>query len=201
MLDAAIRRLIDAPLNRAGRSLARRGYKADQVTIAGFVIGLGAAFTIAAGPLLLGLGLILLNRLADGLDGAVARASVRTDRGGFLDIALDFVFYAAVPTAFAVRDPANNAVAATILLASFLANGGAFLAYAVLAERRGLATTSQGAKSIYYLAGLAEGSETIAVFVVFCLVPAAFPWLAVSFAALCIASAIGRLLLGWRTLK
>src|SRR5205814_610363 len=112
------------------------------------------------------------NRLADGLDGPVARLTGATDRGAFLDIALDFLVYAAVPLAFAWRAPAN-ALPAAFLLASFVANGSAFLAFSTIAARRGLTSESQGKKSIYYLAGLAEGFETIVFMVAVCLHPQA----------------------------
>ncbi len=200
MFDGALRRAAGAPLDAFGKTIARAGLPADYVTIAGFVIGIGAAAAIALSAWKLALVLVLLNRLADGLDGAVARATRMTDRGGFLDIVLDFMFYAAVPVAFAVANPSANALAACLLAASFLANGGAFFAYAIFAQRRGLQTQQQGLKSIYYVAGLAEGAETIAAFVAFCLFPEAFPWLAAVFAAFCFASALGRIALAWRTL-
>ena len=200
MFDASLRPWIDPPLNAGGRWLAAHGVTANHVTVAGFGIGLGAALSVAVGQFGLGLALILCNRLADGLDGATARATEPTDRGGFLDIALDFIFYASIPLAFAVADPARNALAAAALIASFLANGGAFLAYAVAAAKRGTTTSAQGAKSMYYVAGLAEGSETIVVFCGLCLWHDEFAWIAYVFAALCMLSAIGRLLAGWRAL-
>jgi phosphatidylglycerophosphate synthase len=200
MFDTSLRSWIDPPLNRMAQELARRGVAADQITVAGFGLGLGAAAAIAGGAFGWAMALVAANRLADGLDGAVARITGPTDRGGFLDIALDFAFYAAVPLAFAVHDPAANALAAAALLAAFLANGGAFLAYAAIAAKRGLTTTAQGLKSIYYLAGLAEGAETIAVFAACCLWPAAFAGIAYGFAALCAVSAAARLMIGWRTL-
>jgi phosphatidylglycerophosphate synthase len=199
MLDSFLRRHIDPPLDAMGRVLARRGVTADQVTLAGWAVGLGAALAIALGAPLTGLAMIVLNRICDGIDGAVARAAGPTDRGGFLDIALDFMFYAAIPLAFAIHDPARNALAAAVLLAAFLANGTAFLAYAVIAAKRGLTTQAQGLKSIYYMVGLAEGAETIAVFCAFCLWPRAFPVLALAFAAVCALSAIARLIMGWKS--
>jgi phosphatidylglycerophosphate synthase len=201
VLDAKLRPLIDPPLTAAARRLVARGITADQITIAGFAAGLAAAVAIACGNFTFGLFLIAANRLADGLDGAVARLIGPTDRGGFLDIALDFVFYASVPLAFAWADPAHNALPAAFLIASFLANGAAFLAFAIIAAKRNLTTDTQGAKSIFYLAGLAEGAETIAVFVAFCLWPTAFPWLAAIFAALCALSAAARVIAGYRTLN
>lgn len=201
MFDAKLRPIIDGPLNVAGRWLATRGIRADHVTIAGFAIGIGAAIAIATGAFGLGLLLIGLNRLADGLDGAVARATAPTDRGGFLDIALDFAFYAAIPLAFAIHHPAANALPAAFLIAAFLANGTAFLAFAIAAAKRDLTTADQGVKSFFYMAGMAEGAETIAVFCAFCLWPSGFAWLAGGFAALCFVSAVARVIAGWRALQ
>src|SRR5262249_33295944 len=144
--------------------------------------------------------LLVANRICDGLDGAVARATQRTDRGAFLDITLDFLVYAAVPLAFATWNPQANALPAAFLLASFVGNGSAFLAFSIMAERHGLVTTRQGQKSIYYLGGMAEGFETIAFMAAFCLFPNDFPVLATAFATLCWVSLAGRLVLGWKLL-
>jgi phosphatidylglycerophosphate synthase len=201
MFDARLRPLIDPPLNAAGRRIATSGVPADAITLGGFAIGLAAAVAIAGGLFLLGLVFLALNRVADGLDGAVARASAKTDRGGFLDIVLDFAIYGAIPFAFAVADPAQNALAAAALLLSFYVNGASFLAFAIFAERRGLETSAQGSKSLFYLGGLAEGGETIAAFVLMCLAPAWFPAIAWIFAGVCLVSATARLVLAARTLS
>jgi phosphatidylglycerophosphate synthase len=198
MFDGKLRPWIDWPLDAAGAALAQRAVNADHVSIAGFMLGLGAAGAVIPGWFGGALILLAANRIADGLDGAVARATALTDRGGFLDITLDFAFYAAFPLAFAVHSPAANALAAATLLAAFLVNGAAFLAYAVIAAKRGQTTAAQGQKSIYYLAGLAEGAETIAVFVAWCLWPGYFPAVAYGFAALCAISAAARLAMGWQ---
>jgi phosphatidylglycerophosphate synthase len=199
MLDGLARRLLDPLLGRAGRALARRGVPADGLTAAGLVLGLACAAAIAARADLLALGLLALNRVGDGLDGAVAGASRRTDRGGFLDIVCDFAFYGAVPLAFAVRDPAANALAAAALLFAFYVNGASFLAYAAVAAKRGLTTTARGPKSIPFTAGLAEGTETIACFAAMTVWPSLFPALAYGFALLTLASAAARVALAWRT--
>ena len=201
MLDGQMRKLIDPPLNRIGAWLASKHITANGVTLAGFAIGLLAALAIAFQFYLAGLVLLLLSRVADGLDGAVARASAPSDLGGFLDITLDFFFYGAIPLAFAIADPEANALAAAVLLAGFYATGSSFLAYAVMAERRHITTTAQGIKSLYYIAGLAEGTETIAVFVAFCLFPDWFSWIAYGFAAICFVTAFNRVVIGWMTLK
>lgn len=197
MLDGAMRRLIDPPLNRAGRWLAARGATADGVTLVGLGFGLLAAVTLAAGlPGWLALVPLLIGRVFDGLDGAVARATFKTDFGGYFDIFCDFVFYAAIPLAFVLRDPATNAVAGAFLLAAFYTNAASFLGYAIIAAKRRMTTTQQGEKSLYYAVGLLEGTETIVFFTVLCLFPAVFPTAALVFGGLCLVTASARVVLG-----
>ena len=197
MLDRPAQALIAPALQAAGRWLVRRGVTADAITWAGFGLGLAAAASIALQQPLAGLALLLASRLADGLDGTVARLTTPTDRGAFLDITLDFLFYASIPLAFALADPAANALAAAVLLAAFIGTGSSFLAFAVLAERRGLKSLAYPAKGLFYLGGLTEASETLACFVAMCLWPAAFAPLALGFAALCGLTLAARLRAGW----
>ncbi|WP_289032766.1 CDP-alcohol phosphatidyltransferase family protein [uncultured Roseibium sp.] len=201
MFDARLRTLIDPPLEMLGSRLARFGVTANQITMVGFGFAIAAAGAIAWATPLFGLLFVLLNRLCDGLDGAVARVNGKTDLGGYLDIVFDFFFYGGVPLAFAFADPGRNALPAAALLFSFYANGSAFLAYAIMAEKQGLETDKQGSKSLYYLGGLAEGGETIALFCLMCLWPAGFPVLAYSFAAVCLLSAGARVIIAVRTLR
>lgn len=195
MLDRYARPLIDPPLTLLGRGFARAGIGAASVTLAGMVLGLGAGLAIALGAHLVGCGLLLASRLADGLDGAVARATRPSDFGGFLDIVADFVVYAAVPLGFVLADPAANAVAGALLIAAFYVNAATFLGFAILAAKRGLSTEARGRKSWYHSGGLMEGTETIAFFVVFCVWPGAFVPLASLFAALTLVTAVGRVLM------
>ncbi len=199
MLDSTLRKLIDPVLNRWGKTLAGAGWTANQVTVVGLVFGLSAAAIIAAGgDGWLALMFLFAGRVADGLDGAVARASIKTDFGGYFDITCDWVFYASIPLAFVLRDPSANGVAGTLLLASFYINGASFLGYAILAEKRGMQTRAQGEKSLYYSAGLLEGTETILFFAALCLWPHSFYGLAMIFAVLCLATAGARLALAYR---
>src|SRR5262245_34983430 len=184
MLDSTLRRLIDPLLNRAGAALARSGLGANAVTVGGFLLGVGAWAALALEAHTLALGLILANRVADGLDGAVARRNGMTDLGGYLDIVLDFIFYAGVPFFFAVGRP-DTALPAAFLAFSFVGTGGSFLAFAAIAAKRGLSTEARGRKSIYYLGGLTEGAETIALFALICLFPDRFALLAWVFGGLC----------------
>ena len=197
MLDRPAQALIAPSLQAAGRWLVRRGVTADAVTWVGFGLGLAAAACIALQQPLAGLALLLASRLMDGLDGVVARLTAPTDRGAFLDITLDFLFYASIPLAFALADPAANALAAAVLLAAFIGTGSSFLAFAVLAERRGLKSLAYPGKGLFYLGGLTEATETLACFAAMCLWPAAFVPLALGFAALCGLTLLARLRAGW----
>ena len=137
---------------------------------------------------------VAASRIADGLDGAIARATRKTDFGGYLDIACDFAFYGAIPLAFVIRDPAANAIAGAFVLFAFYVNAASFLGYAVMAEKRGMRSRAQGEKSLFYAAGLLEGTETIAFFVALCLWPQHFAPLAWGFGALCLLTALARIL-------
>lgn len=195
VFDSRLRPLIDPPLERTAQLLDRAGIAANTLTWIGFLMGLGSALAIGLGYFAAAFVLVALNRLADGLDGPLSRLRRPTALGGYYDIVLDFLFYGLVPLAFALHDPAANALAAAVLLASFYANGATFLGFAALAAREGLATRVQGQKAIYYFAGLAEGAETIAVFLAMCAFPGAFAALAAGFAILCFLSAAARIIM------
>ncbi|UWU16921.1 CDP-alcohol phosphatidyltransferase family protein (plasmid) [Rhizobium sullae] len=188
------KRLLDPP----AALLVKLGISADTVTVLGFAVGVSVVPLLASGQYAAALIVILVNRGLDGLDGALARRTQPTDRGAFLDIALDFVFYALVPFGFALADPGANALAAATLLVAFVGTGSSFLAFATIAGRRGLSSTNYPAKGIYYLGGLTEGAETIAVFVAMCLWPGAFPAIAYGLAALCVLTTVTRWWWGWR---
>ena len=198
MLDGVARRLVDPLLERTGRALAQAGVTADQVTVLACIVGLAGAVAVGAGHFLAGLVLMAASRIGDGLDGAVARATRPTDFGGYLDIVLDFVFYGAVPLGFVFADPDANGLAGAGLLFSFYINGATFLAYATLAARRGMSTDARGPKSLYFTAGLAEATETYIAFAALCLFPRHFPLIAWVFAALCVCTALSRVVLAGR---
>ena len=195
MLDGAARKVIDPILNLIGPLLARRGITANQVTMTGLGLGLLAAGMIALGAVEAALLPLLASRVADGLDGAVARATQKTDFGGYLDIAADFLFYGAIPMAFVWLDPTANGMAGAFLLASFYFNGTSFLGFAILAEKQKMQTVSRGVKSLYFTGGLLEGTETILFFVALCLWEDHFSPLAWGFGILCFVTAGSRILL------
>lgn len=201
MLDSRLRRLTDPPLALAARRMAALGITANQVTVTGFLVGLLVLPALACHLYGLAAVVILLNRLADGLDGAVARfRGSSSDAGGFLDIVCDFLFYAAVPFGFALADPANGQAAAFVIF-SFVGTGSSFLAYAIMAAKRGLSTSLRGQKSLYYLGGLTEGGETVAFLLAICLFPQSFQPLSWLFGGLCWITTASRILAGWRAFR
>jgi phosphatidylglycerophosphate synthase len=197
MFDRLALKATKPAVDYLARRIHESGYNADQVTLAAFGLGMFAALLIALGHSYLALLPLLLGRLCDGLDGAVARLTKPTDRGAYLDITLDFLFYAAVPLAFATVNP----VAAAVLLAAFIGTGTSFLAYAIIAEKRGEKSDAYPSKSFYYLGGLTEGLETITCFVLMCLWPQHFALLAYIYAAMCCVTTGTRLLAGWERFR
>lgn len=202
MLDRFALPLLSAPHRAVARACTRAGLSANAVTVIGCAIGLAAAPAIVLQHFELALALILVNRFLDGVDGAMARMNGPTDRGAFLDIVCDFLIYAAVPLAFAVANPAANALAAATLLASFIGTGVTFLAFAAInAKRGGEASPAYPGKAIYYLGGLTEGTETIVAFALMCLLPQHFATIAYVFATMCAVTIATRLYVGYRTLQ
>jgi phosphatidylglycerophosphate synthase len=198
MFDRQMLALTKPVADAAAMRLATAGVTATQVSLAGFGFGVLAALLIATGEIGWAIWPLLLNRLCDGLDGAVARHTEPTDLGAFLDITLDFFFYAGVPLAFAWCNPEQNALAAATLLAAFIGTGVTFLAYAVMAEKRGEKSTAYPSKAFYYLGGLTEGFETVLCFTAMCLWPRHFPLIAFFYAVLCGFTIITRMTAGWK---
>ncbi len=201
MLDRWALQLVKQPLNAGAVILARHSVSADSVTVAGFAVGLLALPALFMKLYWVALACILTNRVADGLDGAIARIQGPTDGGGFLDITLDFIFYSSVVFGFALADPERNGLAATALLFAFVGTGSSFLAFAIMAEKRGLTNFKYPNKGFFYLAGLAEGTETLCFFVFFCLFPGFFTELAYTFAVICMITVITRVSGGYLALR
>ena len=201
MIDRQITALIRPAIDRLAGRLVRHGIGADALTFTGLAVGWLAAAAITLQAFWLGVALILGSRLFDGLDGAVARATMPTDRGGFLDISLDFLFYPAIPLAFAISNPADNALAAAVLLAAFVGTGTCFLAFATIAAKRGLTSADYPDKSFYFLGGLTEATETLAFFIAMCAWPQHFAALAYLFAAMCAVTITARLVRGWQAFR
>ncbi|MGD9923133.1 MAG: CDP-alcohol phosphatidyltransferase family protein [Pseudorhodoplanes sp.] len=193
LLLTSQKRVLQGP----ARWLSVRGVSADSITLGGFLFGLVAFALLAQQLYAAALAFIILNRIFDGLDGAIARERGPTDRGAFMDIALDFFFYATIPFGFALADPAENALAASALLLAFVGTGSSFLAFSVIAAKRGISSTSFPHKGIYYLGGLTEGTETFIAFAAMCIWPASFAAVALAFTILALITAATRWWWGW----
>lgn len=195
MLDGSVRKLIDPALMSIAKRLVAFNVTANQVTVVSFFIGMFAALLIAYHYFWVGLLLLLVSRLGDGLDGSIAKLTNPTDYGGFLDIVLDFAFYGAIPLGFIFADLMQNGLAGAVVIFSFYVNGASFLTYATMAQKRGIKTKMRGKKSIFYTTGLAEATETIAFFVASCVFPTWFPVFAWVFAAIVFYTAFSRIML------
>ncbi len=200
MLDSWTITLVRQPLIKGAKLLNRFGIAANHVTITGFLIGMLAIPLLAIEQYYLALFCIVLNRISDGLDGTLARMQTTTDAGAFLDITLDFIFYSGIIFGFAMANPTQNGLAAAGLIFAFIGTGCSFLAFAIMAEKRKIKDMRFANKGIYYLNGLAEGTETIAFLILFCLLPQYFPALAWTFAVICYITTIVRVTSGYKTL-
>jgi phosphatidylglycerophosphate synthase len=188
-------------LAKSAQFCHRHHINANTISWVGFAIGLAVPLLIWKKLFMAAALGIIANRICDGLDGMVARLQGTSDAGAFLDIVLDFLFYGAVVLGFALADPQTNGAAAALLLFSFLGTGSSFLSFAILAERRQLINRSYPSKGIYYLGGLTEGTETIVVFLLFCLFPGWFALLATGFAVLCLITTATRITFAVSTLR
>lgn len=201
MLDRHILLLLKKPFRTIAKQLVAVHVSANTVTLTGFVIGMTSIGCLWQEWYFAALVLILINRIFDGIDGEVARLAKPTDDGAYLDIVLDFIFYAGVVLGFALGNPVTNGWPAALLLFGFMGTGSSFLAFAIMAERRGISSLHYPSKGFYYLGGLTEATETIIFFVLCCLLPDYFPTLAIVFSCLCFVTTVTRVSFATRSLR
>ncbi len=201
MFDKRAIQLLHSPLKQSATWLNQYEIKPDWVTCVGFLIGIMTLPALIFENYLLALVFILMNRIADGIDGALARIQGTTDAGGFLDIVFDFLFYSLVPLGFVMANAEQNGLAGALLIFAFIGTGVSFLAFAAMAGKRGIQDPIYENKSLYYMTGLTEGTETIVCFVLFCLFPVYFPIIAYSFAAMCGVTVVSRIYNGYQLLR
>ena len=199
MFDRELRRAMSPVLERAGCLLAGAGARPGMLTGTGFVAGAGACLAAAERAWPAALGLWLANRLLDGLDGPVARARGGSELGGFFDIVSDFAVYGGFVVGVAIGVPSAR-LACVVLLFTYYMSGTAFLALSSLLEKRRAGTEASDERSLRFVGGLAEGAETIVVYVLFCLLPGSAAMIAWSFAAAVGVTALQRVYLGVRLL-
>lgn len=189
MIDQPLRARLAPGLDRVAWRLSALGVPAGGLTALGLLAGVGACVAAATSSWDAALVLWLLNRLLDGLDGAVARRSGATELGGLLDFVADFVVYSGFVVGVAIAQPAAR-LACVVLLATYLVNNVALLAFSSVIERLGLEFGDE--RSLRLTTGVAEGAETIVVYVLFCLLPGSSAGIAWTFSGLVALTAVQR---------
>lgn len=198
MLDTKLKPAVDILLLLPARGLNRLGVAANTITYIGAGIGLLAFIMVCFQYYWVALVCICLNRLADGMDGAVARQAGTTDLGGYMDIVFDFLFYSSIPLGFAIADPAHGQIAA-FLIFCFVGTGSSFLTFAIIAAKHDIDIYPHSHKSFYYLGGLTEGAETFGFLILICIFPEWFFWFALVFGCLCLLTTATRMLMAIKT--
>lgn len=213
MLDRSLRAALARPLEATAAALDRPGITPDRLTVLGLVLGVASA--VAAGLQLWGvaLALWLVSRLADGLDGTLARRRRRSAEaqgrqpapshaGGFLDIAADFVVYGATVVGVAFGATAQFGAPwwpFLLVLLVYYVNGTAFLAFSSIAERAG--RTIDDGRSLSFLGRIAEGTETIVVHALWLILPFWAWQIALVWTLFVAVSALQRIIVGYRSLR
>lgn len=199
MLDSYIRPVLAPLLEQMAAPIVRMGYTANTMTLCGVVAGILTFLVLPFGYYGFVVFFLLLNRLFDGLDGAVARLRQKqgleksvTDIGGYFDIVSDFIFYAGFIFFFAMGQSSQGMIAA-FLLFSYMGTSTTFLGFAILAAKKNIPDQVEPTRSIFYLGGLAGGSETLLVMLLMCVAPVFFPIIAIIFGIICWLTTYGRI--------
>ncbi len=209
MLDPVLRPAKDRLLRPLAAGVAGWAHP-HAITAVGGALGVGCALLCTqVSPAARGaaLALWLLSRVVDGLDGAVARRrGEASDLGGYLDIMVDFAVYALVPLGLAYGAAPGGGIAVwgslAALLASFYVNSASWMYLAAVMEKRGRARLSGGgpATSVVMPTGIVEGTETILLYVLYIMLPAALVPLFALSVALVLATTVQRVVWAVRTL-
>ena len=198
MFDKTLLSLTKPVISQLAIIAIKVGLSANSASIIGFILGVTAACLVSLGYFFFALIFFILNRIFDGIDGAIAREQNPTHLGAFLDIIFDFIVYSSIPFAFAVYEHEYSFVAC-FLIFSFIGTGSTFLAYGIIytqiSNKNGKLI---GEKGFYYHVGLIGGSETIFFISLILLFPSLFSPIGILFGSLCWLTTISRIRAGWR---
>ncbi len=151
MLDSNARRFVQPALDAIARACARAGISANALTVAGMLVGVGAAGLVALGHPVAAFLALWLSGLIDAADGTLARLTTSTPMGAILDITFDRVVELSVVIALAWRFP--DARFELVVLAGVIAIAmSLFLSI-------GAAVQNRSVKSFHYAPGLGERTE------------------------------------------
>lgn len=193
MFDERFRRFIAPGLGRPARALRAIGVTPNQVSVAGFLVAVGAAGAIASGRPVVGISLWLGSRLLDALDGAVAREGrAGSAFGGYLDVVLDMAAYSLMAVAYAAGQPEQRMLWLLVLTGYVLAITTTAVLSSLL-ERRQVAVPGNN-RSVQFTPGFAEAGETSIVYVALALRPDWARWILVVWLVLLAATAVQRTL-------
>lgn len=200
MFDRQIQKFTQKPLKYIAK-LFLKFISPNQMTFIGFSFGVLMCLFIIIDQYLIAMIFLFLNRLSDGLDGAMARLQTPTPLGGYLDIVLDFLIYGGFVLSFGITEQ-NNSLLSMVLLFCYIGTGCTFLAKAALLPSLiNQNLNEEIPKSFHYAIGLVEGTETI-IFMFLCLLfPGLFIYLASIFALLCLITIVFRIIVFYRELN
>ena len=200
MFDRQIQKYTQRPLQYIAK-LFLKFISPNYMTLIGFSFGVLMCFFIIIDQYLIAMIFLFLNRLSDGLDGAMARLQTPTPLGGYLDIVLDFLIYGGFVLSFGITEQ-NNMLLSMILLFCYIGTGSTFLAKAaILPSLTNQNLTEEIPKSFHYAVGLVEGTETI-IFMFLCLLFAdLFIYLASIFSLLCLITIVFRIIVFYKQLN
>lgn len=172
MFDHLLRDFKDQLLAPLARLL--RGVPPNLISVVALLFGIGAAAAAAKAAFSVGLALWLANRIIDGLDGTVARVAERqSDFGGYLDILLDFVVYAAIPVGFAISSIDRPVLIwAVALEGAFFVNACSWMYLSAVLEKRASGARATGELTTVTMPpALVAGFETVVFYALFFLFP------------------------------
>ena len=200
MFDRQIQKYTQKPLQYIAK-LFLKFISPNHMTLIGFSFGVLMCLSIIIDQYLIAIIFLFLNRLADGLDGTMARLQTPTPLGGYLDIVLDFLIYGGFVLSFGITEQ-NNTLLSMVLLFCYIGTGSTFLAKAaILPSLTNQNLNEEIPKSFHYAVGLVEGTETI-VFMVLCLLfPNLFIYFSFIFIILCLITIVFRIIVCYKELS
>ena len=200
MFDRQIQKYTQKPLQYIAK-LFLKYISPNQMTLIGFGFGVLMCISIIIDQYLIAIIFLLLNRLSDGLDGAMARLKSPTPLGGYLDIVFDFLIYGGFVLSFGITEQ-DNTFLSMVLLFCYIGTGSTFLAKAaILPSLSNTNLNEEIPKSFHYAVGLIEGSETI-LFMILCLLfPNLFTYFSFIFILLCLITIVFRVFVCYKKLN
>lgn len=206
MLDSRARAVLHSPVERATTAIDQPWITPNRLTLVGLLLGVASAAAAASGLWVWALAAFLLSRIFDGLDGALARRRCAPGEsppafGGYLDIVADFTVYGSFVVGVAIGSGGSLLPFLVVLLAYYI-NGSTLLALsAVLGDRNSPRSDHHDGRSIVFTRGFAEGTETIVVHALWCILPFAAAPIAWIWAAVVLLTAGQRVVLAAHTLR